>query len=133
MTLLAFKTIVKKVWVWLKHNWYVPAVIAYTLVLWLLFRNKTEAMDILELRANSYKDQIRAIENAHQKELKKRDDILVKYHTILEVLEKDYEEKNMVIDKKKKEEVKRIVEHYNDRPDDLARVLANKYGLEYVE
>lgn len=133
MTLLAFKTIVKKVWVWLKHNWYVPAVIAYTLVLWLLFRNKTAAMDILELRANSYKDQIRAIENAHQKELKKRDDILVKYHTILEVLEKDYEEKNMVIDKKKKEEVKRIVEHYNDRPDDLARVLANKYGLEYVE
>ena len=133
MTLLAFKTIVKKVWVWLKHNWYVPAVIAYTLVLWILFRNKTAAMDILELRANSYKDQIRAIENAHQKELKKRDDILVKYHTILEVLEKDYEEKNMVIDKKKKEEVKRIVEHYNDRPDDLARVLANKYGLEYVE
>lgn len=133
MTLLAFKTIVKKIWVWLKHNWYVPAVIAYTLVLWLLFRNKTAAMDILELRANSYKDQIRAIENAHQKELKKRDDILVKYHTILEVLEKDYEEKNMVIDKKKKEEVKRIVEHYNDRPDDLARVLANKYGLEYVE
>ena len=133
MTLLAFKTIVKKVWVWLKHNWYVPAVIAYTLVLWILFRNKTAAMDILELRANSYRDQIRAIENAHQKELKKRDDILVKYHTILEVLEKDYEEKNMVIDKKKKEEVKRIVEHYNDRPDDLARVLANKYGLEYVE
>ena len=133
MTLLAFRTIVKKVWVWLKHNWYVPAVIAYTLVLWLLFRNKTAAMDILELRANSYKDQIRAIENAHQKELKKRDEILAKYHTILEVLEKDYEEKNMVIDKKKKEDIKRIVEHYNDRPDDLARVLANKYGLEYVE
>ena len=133
MTLLAFRTIVKKVWVWLKHNWYVPAVIAYTLVLWLLFRNKTEAMDILELRANSYRDQIRVIEDAHKKELKKRDDILAKYHNILEVLEKDYEEKNMVIDKKKKEEIKRIVEHYNDRPDDLARVLANKYGLEYVE
>lgn len=133
MTLLTFRTIVKKIWVWLKHNWYVPAVIAYTLVLWLLFRNKTAAMDILELRANSYRDQIRAIENAHQKELKKRDDILAKYHNILEVLEKDYEERSLVLDKKKKEEIKRIVEHYNDRPDDLARVLANKYGLEYVE
>jgi len=133
MTLLAFRTIVKKIWVWLKHNWYVPAVIAYTLVLWLLFRNKTEAMDILELRANSYRDQIRVIEDAHKKELKKRDDILAKYHNILEVLEKDYEERSLVLDKKKKEEIKRIVEHYNDRPDDLARVLANKYGLEYVE
>jgi len=133
MTLLAFKTIVKKVWVWLKHNWYVPAVIAYTLVLWLLFRNKTEAMDILELRANSYKDQIRAIEDAHQKELKERDEILKRYNAVLEHLEKDYEEKNIKLDKKKKEDIKRIVEDYNDRPDDLARVLANKYGLEYVE
>jgi hypothetical protein len=133
MTLLAFRTIVKKTWVWLKHNWYVPAVIAYTLVLWLLFRNKTEAMDILELRANSYKDQIRAIEDAHQKELKERDEILKRYNAVLEKLEKDYEEKNIKLDKKKKEDIKRIVEDYNDRPDDLARVLANKYGLEYVE
>ena len=133
MTLLAFKAIVKKIWVWLKHNWYVPAVIAYTLVLWLLFRNKTEAMDILELRANSYKDQIRAIEDAHQKELKERDEILKRYNVVLEQLEKDYEEKNIKLDKKKKEDIKRIVEDYNDRPDDLARVLANKYGLEYVE
>ena len=133
MTLLAFRTIVKKTWVWLKHNWYVPAVIAYTLVLWLLFRNKTEAMDILELRANSYRDQIRVIEDAHKKELKKRDDILAKYHNILEVLEKDYEERSLVLDKKKKKEIKRIVEEYNERPADLARVLANKYGLEYVE
>jgi len=132
MTLLAFRTIVKKVWVWLKHNWYVPAVIAYTLVLWLLFRNKTEAMDILELRANSYRDQIRVIEDAHKKELKKRDDILVKYHNILEVLEKDYEERSLVLDKKKKKEIKRIVEEYNERPADLAKILAEQYGLDYV-
>ena len=132
MTLLAFKAIVKKIWVWLKHNWYVPAVIAYTLVLWLLFRNKTEAMDILELRANSYRDQIRVIEDAHKKELKKRDDILAKYHNILEVLEKDYEERSLVLDKKKKKEIKRIVEEYNERPADLAKILAEQYGLDYV-
>ena len=132
MTLLAFRTIVKKVWVWLKHNWYVPAVIVYTLVLWLLFRNKTEAMDILELRANSYRDQIRVIEDAHKKELKKRDDILAKYHNILEVLEKDYEERSLVLDKKKKKEIKRIVEEYNEKPADLAKILAEQYGLDYV-
>jgi hypothetical protein len=132
MTLLAFRTIVKKVWVWLKHNWYVPAVIAYTLVLWLLFRNKTEAMDILELRANSYRDQIRVIEDAHKKELKKRDDILAKYHNILEVLEKDYEERSLVLDKKKRKEIKRIVEEYNEKPADLAKILAEQYGLDYV-
>ena len=56
-----------------------------------------------------------------------------RYHTILGQLEKDYEEKKMVISKKKKEEIKRIVKEYNEKPDDLAKILAEKYGLDYVE
>ena len=39
----------------------------------------------------------------------------------------------MVLSRKKKEEVKRIVKEYNDRPNDLAKILAEQYGLTYVE
>ena len=39
----------------------------------------------------------------------------------------------MAISKKKKQEIKKIVKEYNDRPDDLAKVLAERYGLNYVE
>jgi hypothetical protein len=133
LTLLTIKTYLKKTWVWLKHNWYVPAVIVYTIALWLLFRNKTKALDVLETRVKSYEDQIRVIDEAHAKELEERDKILEKYQTILGQLEKDYKEKSMVISKKKKEEIKKIVKEYNDRPDDLAKILAEKYGLEYVQ
>jgi len=133
LTLLTLKVTLKKTWAWLKHNWYVPAVIIYTLVLWFLFRNKTKALDVLEIRSKSYEDQIKAIEDTHRKEIETRDNILKKYDTILLQLEKDYKEKNMAISKKKKQEIKKIVKEYNDRPDDLAKVLAEKYGLNYVE
>ena len=133
LTLLTLKATLKKTWTWLKHNWYVPAVIVYTLVLWILFKNKAGALEVLEIRSESYKGQIKAIEDAHKKELVKRDKILEKYHGVLGQLEKDYEEKSMVISKKKKEEIKKIVKQFNDRPDDLANILAEKYGLDYVE
>ena len=133
LTLITLKATLKKTWAWLKHNWYVPAVIIYTLVLWFLFRNKTKALDVLEVRSKSYEDQIKAIEDTHRKEIETRDNILKKYDTILLQLEKDYEEKNMAINKKKKQEIKKIVKEYNDRPDDLAKVLAERYGLNYVE
>ena len=133
LTLLATKSALKKTWVWLKHNWYVPAVIVYTLVLWFLFRDKTKALEVLQIRSKSYEGQIKTIEETHKKEIVARDQILKNYDNVLSQLEKDYEEKNMKLDKKKKQEIKKIVKEFNDRPDDLAKTLAEKFGLDYVE
>ena len=133
LTLLATKSALKKVWAWLKHNWYVPAVIVYTLVLWFLFRDKTKALEVLQIRSKSYEGQIETIEETHKKEIEARDQILKNYDNVLSQLEKDYEEKNMKLDKKKKQEIKKIVKEFNDRPDDLAKTLAEKFGLDYVE
>ena len=123
----------KKTWTWLRHNWYVPAVVIYTLVLWFLFKNKAGALKVLEIRSKSYESQIKTIEEAHKKEIEARDQILKNYDNVLTQLEKDYEEKNMKLDTKKKKEIKKIVKEFNDRPDDLAKILAERYGIDYVE
>ena len=133
LTLLTLKSTLKKTWTWLKHNWYVPAVIVYTLALWFLFKNKAGALEVLQVRSESYEDQIKAIEKAHKKEIEARDQILKNYDNVLTQLEKDYEEKNMKLDTKKKKEIKKIVKEFNDRPDDLAKILAERYGIDYVE
>ena len=133
LTLLTLKSTLKKTWTWLRHNWYVPAVIIYTLVLWFLFKNKAGALKVLEIRSKSYESQIKTIEEAHKKEIEARDQILKNYDNVLTQLEKDYEEKNMKLDTKKKKEIKKIVKEYNDRPDDLAKILAERYGIDYVE
>ena len=133
LTLLTLKSNFKKAWAWLRHNWYVPAVIIYTLVLWFLFKNKAGALKVLEIRSKSYENQIKTIEETHRKEIEARDRILKNYNGILNQLEKDYKEKNMKLDTKKKQEVKKIVKEFNDRPDDLAKILAERYGIDYVE
>jgi len=37
------------------------------------------------------------------------------------------------LDSNKKREIKTLVKKYNEKPDELAKLLAEKYGLEYVE
>ena len=133
LTLLTLKSTLKKTWTWLRHNWYVPAVVIYTLVLWFLFKNKAGALKVLEIRSKSYESQIKTIEEAHKKEIEARDQILKNYDNVLTQLEKEYEEKNMKLDTKKKKEIKKIVKEFNDRPDDLAKILAERYGINYVE
>ena len=133
LTLLTLKSTLKKTWTWLRHNWYVPAVVIYTLVLWFLFKNKAGALKVLEIRSKSYESQIKTIEEAHKKEIEARDQILKNYDNVLTQLEKEYEEKNMKLDTKKKKEIKKIVKEFNDRPDDLAKILYERYVLDYVE
>ena len=133
MTWLVTKKTLKKAWVWLKHNWYVPAVLIYTVVLWIFFRRKDKAHDVLKVRSESYKKQIDAINEIHKEEVEKRDKILEKYGIILKDLEEQYEKDSLELDEKKKKEVKDLVEKYNEQPDELAKLLAEKYGLEYVE
>lgn len=130
---LAIKAFLKKTWVWLKHNWYVPAVLIYTLVLWVFFRKKDKALEVLEIRSESYKKQIDAINEIHREEVEKKDKILEKYGNILKELEEQYEKDNLELNEEKKKEIKNLVKEYNEKPDELARLLAEKYGLEYVE
>ena len=133
MTLLAIKTFFKKAWVWLKHNWKVPLIILYTLVLWLFFRRKDAAYLVLEERSKSYQAQIEVINQNHKEELEKRNKVIEKYTVLISQLENQYAADNKELDAAKKKEIKDIVEkHYND-PDALARMLAEKYGLTYVE
>lgn len=133
IALVTIKAFFKKAWVWLKHNWKVPAILLYTIVLWLFFRRKDAVYQVLEERNKSYKKQIDAINEIHNEEIDKRNKILEKYNGILKDLEKQYEKDNLELDKNKKKEIKKLVEEYNEKPDELAKLLAEKYGLEYVE
>tara|TARA_R100001244_G_C5131942_1_gene125966 strand:+ start:300 stop:707 length:408 start_codon:yes stop_codon:yes gene_type:complete len=132
MTLLATKKAFKKIWVWVKHNWYVPAVIIYTLFLWIVLRKRNEAEAVLAIRDSSYKAQIETINKVHKEEIQKRDEILKKYTVIIKELEEKFKENQEKLDKQKKNEVKKIIKEYHNDPDGLAKMLAEKYGLEYT-
>ena len=133
LTWFAFKAFLKKVWVWLKHNWYVPVVLIYTIVLWVLFRKGDKAREVLEVRASSYEEQIETINRLHKEEVEKQNKIIEEYQKIIERLEEDYREKEEELSSKKKKEVKELAEKYYNKPDELAEILADKFGFEYKE
>ena len=133
VTLLAIKSFFKKAWAWLKHNWKVPLIILYTLALWLLFRRKDAAFLVLEERNKSYKAQIDVINQSHKEELEKRNKVIEKYNDLVSQLEDQYAADNKELDEAKKKEIKDIVEKHHDNPNALAQMLAEKYGLVYVE
>jgi hypothetical protein len=133
LTLLATKKYCKKIWVWLKHNWKIPFILVYTIVLWLVFRKKGEAHEILRIRSESYNAQIDAINKSHEEELQKRDKILEKYGETIKRIEEEYKKKNEKLDSDKRNAVKEIVEkHYND-PSALAKLIGEKFGFNYSE
>ena len=122
----------KKAWVWLKKNWYAPAVVIYTLILWLVFRRGDSAYEVLKARDDSYKAQIKAINEAHEAEISKRNEVVKKYTENISDLEKTHVANKLTLETKKKKEIKKIVEEYSDNPAELAKIMSEKFGFLYT-
>ena len=133
MTWLVAKKALQKTWTWLKHNWYVPALVIYTLALWLLFRKGSKAKEVLDIRSKSYEAQINAINEAHKEEIQKRDEILKKYDETIKKIEEEFAKKNEELDNKKRKTVKELVKKHYNEPDALAKMIAEEFNFEYVE
>jgi len=132
--LLKTKTIFKKVWYFLKTYWYIPLLISWAIIAWLVFRNSgMNIADILLAAEESYRGQIDVLNEAHDAEIKKRDEILKRYQETIEKLEEDRKRKNEELLNKEKKLIKELAEKYHSDPEAYAREIADKFGFEYVE
>ena len=132
--LLKAKTIFKKVWYFFKTYWYIPLLISWAIIAWLVFRNSgMNIADILLAAEESYRGQIDVLNEAHDAEIKKRDEILKRYQETIEKLEEDRKRKNEELLNKEKKLIKELAEKYHSDPEAYAREIADKFGFEYVE
>ena len=133
MTWKAIFLFFKKVWLWLKHYWHVPAVIVYTFVMWVVFRRNAEStLEVLSVTKDSYKKQVEVLNKTHEEEIAKRDKIIREYNDIVSKLETEYQDNVRNLDSSKKKRVKNLVENYHDKPDELSRMLSEVFGINYV-
>lgn len=134
LTWLTTKVFLKKAWIWIKTHWYIPVLLAYTVSLYIFFRRDSGAIiKMMEASKESYEKQLKAVDDSYQDELNKRDDLILKYQESLKKIEEEYKIKIEDLDKKQKEEVVKIVEENKDKPDVLAKELADLLGADYVE
>ena len=133
MTWIAAQLFFGKAWVWIKTYWYVPAVLIYTIVLWVLFRrNGAAALEVLKTSKESYEAQIKAMEEAHAREIEARDMALAQYESIVSALEQEYAANRETLSREKRNKIKEYIDQYGEDPDELARVIEEKFGIEYT-
>lgn len=134
MNLLTAKTTLHKIWTWLKHYWYIPAILVYSIVLAVVFRrNSLAAIEILGTTKDSYQKQIDVINTVHKNEIVKRDKIISQYNAVIENLEKNYQAEVAGLDATKKRRVKELVDSYHDKPEELTKMLGASFGINYVD
>ena len=134
MIWLAIKTFFKKVWYFFKTYWYIPLLISWAIVAWLIFRNPGMSIaDILHTAEESYRSQIDTLNKAHEEEIRKRDEVLKRYQETIEQLEEERRKKNEELTEKEKKRIKELAEKYKNDPEAFVREIADKFGFEYVE
>lgn len=125
--------ILKKLGSWLKSYWYIPALVAVGVVAFIVWRRiPTSLIEVFEKRREMHQREVEAIENIHAEEIAKREKALAAYHKTIKAIEEKYEEANSQLNKRKKNQIKKIVEETHDNPDLLAKKLADQMGFQIV-
>jgi len=136
MKWLVFKKAIKKAWIWTKTHWYLPILFLsfiIALLIWAIFRNgaaMAALFDVWESSKASYDEQLSVLEGTHKEETEKRDKILEEYGKNLKRIEEEHGEDSEKLASDKKKELEELIEEGYGNPDELARKIAELYGLE---
>ena len=119
----------KKIWVFLKTHWYIPAII----ILLIVMRGKSDALrNMLKITRDSYDNQIKEIERINDERKEKENKLREEHNATLENIEKEFKNKNQELDRVKKKQVQKLVKKYYDKPEELADEISKRFGFRYV-
>ena len=120
-----------------RRLWWVPALIAYTLlVVWATLRltssDSGPSDDLAERLQTIHEDEIERLTALQEKELADRDRILSEYQDEIETARSDYWTTINQIETQIRAQRADIVKRIYEDPDAAAQILSDKYGIIYV-
>ena len=133
MSWIAIKITLKKIWSFIKNYWHFPVVLVAIFITFLVTRKSSERFsEILKMATNNHKKELDIINNLHAEEIRKRDELLKRHADTLAMLEREYQLKFDNLDKKKEEEINKIIDEFDGDPESLAKEMSRKFGATYV-
>ena len=122
-----------KLLLFLKKNWRYFAIAIFTiLVLLFLQKDRISLTQQLQSTRTAYEERINQIENARKEERRQNDEALSQLKKKLADVQKQYDDAKVELEKKKKEEIKDLVEKYADDPEELAKKLSEVTGFKII-
>jgi len=134
MTWLAMKLYMKKGWLWCKHHWKIAVVAAWTLVIWIVARKNVSAYaKVLDTTIESYKEEVKVLENTHNAEIEKRNETIRAHREVLAKLEENYEHSldNLTIEKRAR--FLELLALHSQDPELINDTIEKEFGFKYVE
>lgn len=133
MQWILFKKSVKTSWIWLKTHWHIPFIVTWTIVVWMLSRGNVKAVtEVLEAKKKSYEKQIEALKSAHTVEIKKREELHLKYKETLDTIEKEFKLKEEELSVVKKKKIKQIIRSSKENPHEINKKIEDLFGFTRV-
>jgi hypothetical protein len=127
---VATKLFLKKSWIWIKHNWWLPVGAALLLVGFLTGRRNTAGiMKVMSSRKEQADTEIKALQDAHEQQV----DIQREYAEGLKRFAEEHGIKEKEITKENRDALMTAAEASREDPDAMAKELAKLYGLTHVE
>jgi peptidoglycan hydrolase CwlO-like protein len=126
-------TKLRKIWSFLKTHWYIPlALIGAILLLFVSRGNSKALMEIIRRSRDTHKKEVEKLDEIQAEEIQKRDLAIKRFHSTIAEVEKKFEESNQSLDRKKKKEIKKIVEEVGDNPEELTKRISALTGFGIV-
>jgi len=128
VTLLKIKTILKKIWLWLKTNWWFPVGFLLLVVGYATGVVNTDGVkDLFQKRKENHKKQIEVIETQRDEER----EILKTSAEAQKILADKFAEDKEKLTREHKKEIKKLVEEARGDKDEFGRKFAEKFGIEF--
>ena len=132
MTWLAVKEFASRSWLWLKTYWQVPFLVVWTLVTYLVARRNTDALvDVLEIKKQTHKKEVDALNKSHRDEILKLKGIQSEYVKTIEQLESKFEEQQKKLSEKQVEHIKEVVIKSKGNPEEIKRKIEDEFGIKF--
>ena len=134
MSWLATKLFLEKSWVWIKEHWQIPALLLWSLFVWVIARRNTDAIvEMLEAKKHSYKKQIETLREAHNNELIKREGLHKEYEEALKNVEEEYKKRKKELTESQRLDIKEVVVKSKGDPDEIKKRIEKEFGFKLVE
>lgn len=121
---------IKIAWECIKKNWKIAVLSIWSVLVWFLSRRSSAAaIEAMKANKKSYEDQIRSLKEQHKIEVKKREELRLKYEETLVKIEEKYKKKKQELSRIEKNKVKEIVEKAKDNPDEIDKKIQELFGF----
>jgi type VI protein secretion system component VasK len=117
-------------WLWIKKNWKLAALAVWSVFVWFVSRKNSQgAIDAMNANKESYEAQIESLREQHKVEIKKREELHLKYRETLARIEEKYKKKEEELSIIEKKKVKEIIKKTKDNPDEINKKIEDLFGF----